>query len=226
MCSTQNDYSAQSCKFCGYLFENYTISGANPPNYNSNSSWETKSTTETKVETEDQMSAPTSPNHTAISGSSPLFMATRPLLSSILPAVIYLLILASLGSFSSLNIFTISLIAVFILIVAVPILTAPRKYMFFENSLLIHKFVGSDKKLLYSDLTLYDLPPGFKRPRIVLGVAGHTRPIGIPGNPTNKDLGESLYQFLEKSLKKQDNRNDPNQHSAPTTAEEEDGNLN
>ena len=209
MCTSQNDKGAQSCKYCGYLFEDYSSTGVVTPNGYSDSKQEEAKTAEIEdsktqdLTTEDTEPPPiTSFGTSTVSGFSPLFVASRSLFGSILPAVIYLLFFASLGSFSSLNIFNIALIAVFVLIVIVPVLTTPRKYEFYDHLLRIHKIVGGDSEIPYTDLKLYDNPSGSRRQRIILSITGRSRPIAIPGNPENKDLGQNLYQFLDRNLSK------------------------
>ncbi len=233
MCASQNDVGAQSCKFCGYLFEDYSSTGVTTPNSYSVSKQEEAKTSKLEdsktqnLTTEDTEPTPiTSFSASTVSGLSPLFVTSRSMFGSILPAVIYLLFFASLGSFSSLNIFNVALIAIFVLIVIVPVLTTPRKYEFYDHSLRIHKIVGGDSEIPYSELKLYDIPSRSRRQRIILSIAGRSRPISIPGNPENKNLGQNLYQFLERNLSKFGKSHVEDKPPDTTTSNEDNKELN
>jgi hypothetical protein len=203
MCNTQNDQNAQSCKYCGYIFENFDTPGVSTSSWGSSSqNPETSPSSFNRMPSSDISTTPTTAiPPTPISTGSPLFVVSRSMLGSLLPAIFYLAFLFFTNALSTLGIFSILLIAVFFLIAIVPVLFTPRKYMFYETSLRIHKTVGRDAEIPYSSLILYDYAMG-RRQQLVLSVEGQRRQILIPGNPKNQELGQDLKQFLEQRVKK------------------------
>ncbi len=201
MCGTQNDQNAQSCKYCGYLFEDFGTTGADTPSFSAPLQTPQEPTVY-NVATSSETNPPSAlPDSTpSMSSDSPLFVVSRSLIASVVPSIIYLAFVAAIGLFT-LSLYAIGYLAFFFLIAFVPALFSPRKYEFFDSSLRIHKTIGGDSDIAYSDLTLYDSRTG-RRPRIVLSAAGQRRSIIISGNPTNSQLGQSLSQFLEGKLKK------------------------
>ena len=71
---------------------------------------------------------------------------------------------------------------------------------------MIHKMVGHDTELPYSDVSLYEPVRGNRKSQVILAPQGRKRAMIIPGNPTNDALGLDLKQFLEKRLKKYEPR--------------------
>jgi hypothetical protein len=155
--------------------------------------------------------APVYPTAT-ISSGSPLFVVSKSLLASIIPSIAYLLFIIVISSYSSVSLFSLLLIIVLIGASVVPILFTPRKYEFSDDSLRIHKIIGGDKEFQYADLAIYDSPMS-RRSQLMLSAAGQRRPIVIPGNPTNKELGMDLKQFLSSKLKKPETGQNPKQES-------------
>jgi hypothetical protein len=200
MCGTQNDQNAESCKYCGYIFENFSSPGVSAPGWSRPKQEQAPSANLDLAQPSDAASTfPSTP--TMIPTGSALFVVSRSLLTSLLPAIFYLAFIIFTNAISSLDILSIALIAVFFLIAAVPVLFTPRKYEFYEGSLRIHKTVGRDSEIPYSNLMLYDVTMG-RRQQIVLSVEGQRRQILIPGNPKNQELGQDLKQFLEQRVKK------------------------
>lgn len=120
-----------------------------------------------------------------------------------MPAIIYFLLIASLGLLT-LSLSAIFYIVFFVLIAFLPVLFTPRKYLFYETSLTIHKIIGRDTELPYSNVSLYEPVRGGRKSQVILAPEGHKRAMIIPGNPTNDALGLDLKQFLEKRLRKYD----------------------
>jgi hypothetical protein len=210
MCGTKNNEDATSCKSCGYIFEDFSTSDVS--NFASSVSTPEQPTATPPLDT-DSFSDTSIPAST----DSPLFVVSRSLLGSVLPLVIYLLFILFFGLLSS-PVF-IGLIAIFVLMTIVPVLTSPRKYEFYDSSLRIHKIIGGDSEIAYSNLTLYESPKG-RRAQIVLAVEGQRRPMIISGNPMNNELREDLNQFLEKKLKKYNPK--PSEQESTQDADAED----
>jgi hypothetical protein len=213
MCGTKNDIDAKSCKYCGYLFEDFgspgvstitsdnsVLSRSNQPEQSSMKTKEFPPATSTMDEIQAPRSSQT-PSSSSLNGT-PLFVVSKSLLSSLAPSIGYLIFIALFASVSGSALYSIGLIVVLLLVMILPVLFSARKFEFYENSLRLHKIAGGDSEIPYSDLTLYDSPKGQRRPRIILSAAGQGRPIVIPGNPTNKELGQDLNQFLSQRVKK------------------------
>ena len=206
MCETQNDQSAQSCKYCGYIFEDFNTTGADALNTSSSMTTQDHiepeiNTSPPPVETNSIPAAPITPS--IFSSGSAIFTVTRSLFGSIVPAIIYFLLIASLGLLT-LSLSAIFYIVFFVLIAFLPVLFTPRKYQFYETSLTIHKIIGRDTELPYSSVSLYEPVRGGRKSQVILAPEGHKRAMIIPGNPTNDALGLDLKQFLEKRLKRYD----------------------
>jgi hypothetical protein len=193
MCNTSNDQSAQSCKYCGYIFEDFSNTGVNSPS----PQWGQPSNNSFPVAPTDTFAAP-SPT---VSTGAPLFVVSKSLLSAILPGIIYLVFIFLFTTAGGLNIYSLGVIILFIVIAFVPSLFAPRKYEFYDGSLRITKIIGKDSEIQYSELEIHDNPMK-RRPQIILSAVGQRRSIIIPGNPTNDQLGEDLNKFLQKKVKK------------------------
>jgi hypothetical protein len=200
MCGTMNDQSAKSCSFCGYLFEDYGTPGVSA---NDSKMAAQSSVTPLNMVSPPSSQEPVTPAYpsTATSSGSPLFVVSRSILASVGPGLAYLLFIVVISLFSSISIFSLALIAFLLLASVVPVLFTPRKFEFFDDSLRIHKIIGGDSEFQYSDLTMSDSPVR-RRPQIILSAVGQRRPIVIQGNPTNKELGIDLKQFLNSKLKK------------------------
>ncbi len=205
MCGTMNKERAQSCKYCGYLFEDpsnqsvwTSTNSGYPPSQQKEEQPPSSIATIPPASASDGFHIP--PSSTTLSGS-PLFVVSKPLLASILPSIGYLVFFLLLSSITTISFDSIALIAVFVLILFLPVLFTPRKYEFYDSSVRIHKTIGGDSEILYSEMAIYDRPIG-RRPKIFLSVPGRRGPMAIPGNPMNKELGEDLNQFLRKKVKK------------------------
>jgi hypothetical protein len=210
MCNTLNDQNAQSCKYCGYIFEDYS----NTRTDNSPSpQWEQPSIDNFPPPTADTFTEPSSPT---VSTSAPLFVVSKSLLGSILPGIIYLVFILLFTTASGFSVYSLGVVALFILIAFIPNLFTPRKYEFYDNSLRINKIIGKDSEISYSESEIHDQPMK-RRPRIILTVVGQRRTIVIPGNPSNAQLGEDLNQFLQKKLKKHDQKPSNQQQSTSST---------
>lgn len=115
------------------------------------------------------------------------------------------------------SIYFIAFILIFVLMSVVPLLTSPRRYEFYPDSLKLHKIVGGDSEIFYSNMTLYESPRGRA---FGLLVEGQRRPITISKNPMNAELNLTLKQFLESKVKRYESK----PASEPTTSETDDGN--
>ena len=212
MCGTINDPNAQSCKYCGYIFEDYAVgssgvalnSSASQPNPAQLPSFEAGSPQQSSATEEPMPTIMTgrkeTTDPTGIAGN-PSFVVTRSLVGSLVPALGYLVFISLFGAFSISDPISIVLIAVFALIVILPVLFSPRKYEFSDSNLRIHKIIGGDSEIPYSEMTLIDMPSG-RRPQIALQSEGQRRPMVIPGNPENKEIVQNLKQFLETRVRK------------------------
>jgi len=234
MCGTQNAQNADSCKYCGYLFENFNAATLNPAGKDFSTKSNQVPTSEsmntvpanTNVETFDKTPSSVESMST-ISTGPPSFVVSRSLLSSIIPSLAYLIFILFITTSAGFNLSTLAIFVFFIALAVVPVLISPRRYEFFDDSLRIHKIIGADSEIPYSELTLNDVAAG-RRAQIVLSVSGKSRQLVIPGNPTNKELGLDLNQFLEKKLKKNKSQKvtqENNQQSQATHTESDANNY-
>jgi hypothetical protein len=212
MCGTKNDSGAQACKFCGYIFENFTTNQLNTTDkYES-------STINQVPPPSDALSTPkvnaglpqaadlssstisTDPYSSMTSGT-PLFVARKSIVSSLVPSIAYLAFILFATVSSGFSLYSLGIILFFILVFTLPTLFSPRKFEFYDDRLVLHKTIGADKVIPYSDLT-YNFVQRGRRSQIVLSsISGKIRQVLIPGNPTNKEMGMDLRQFLDKKLK-------------------------
>jgi hypothetical protein len=193
MCNTQNDANAQYCKSCGYIFEDFSNTGTmtNPTPHQLE---QPSNDFSPSVENSSQTPPTTSTDF-------PLFVVSRPILTSLTPGILYIIIISFFASATGFGLYSLGVIAIFILLGTLPVLFGPRKYEFYNDSLRIKKMVGGQSEIPYSNLEIHDYQEG-RRPRIILSETDERRAITIPGNPTNNELGEDLNQFLHKKLKK------------------------
>ncbi len=204
MCGTSNDKNAQSCKYCGFLFEDFASSGIRTGSASTN-----PFPPPTQEQQPQSINAIPAPSVTDTFGmptpitsiGAPLYTVSKSLLGSIVPSIVYLVFILFVTATTTFSLFSVAFITIFILISILPALFTSRKYEFFETSLRMHKIIGGDSEIPYTALEVRDYRAG-RRPQIVLLAAGQKRPIVISGNPTNKELGLDLNQFLGKKLKR------------------------
>ncbi len=89
-----------------------------------------------------------------------------------------------------------------VLVAVVPALFSPRRFEFYDDAIKIHKILGGDSEIPYSNISLLDYPARGRSQQVVLSIAGQRRPLVIGKNPTNQSLGMDLKQFLNSKLKK------------------------
>jgi hypothetical protein len=218
MCGTVNDQSAQSCTFCGYLFEDYGTGTVSPPK--AASPVENDNKLNAMPLSTDQNSVPKNTYApSAMSTGAPLYLVSKSLLSSVVPALVYLIFIGFVGLSSGFSLYTIGLIAFFMVIALVPALLSPSRFEFYEDSLKVHKTIGGDSEVMYSNLTLVDYPTRGRSPQIVLSAEGQRRPIVIGKNPTNQNLGMDLKQFLTTKVKKMSTPGSSGSATPPATQE-------
>lgn len=221
MCGTMNDQNAQSCSFCGYIFEDFgtgTVDSRSGP----------KTYSEPVVEN-DLNTVPTLPDQTSVpsatssvSTGSALFVVTRSFLATILPALIYLFLIFTVGIYSGFSIISLILVVLFLVIAVIPSLFTPRRFEFFDSTLKIHKTIGGDSEIPYSELTILESPVRGRSQQIVLSATGQRRPIIVGKNPRNENLGMDLRQFLNSKLKKPDSKTATEDTSNPGTTDQSD----
>ena len=201
MCGTLNDQTAQSCSFCGYLFENFGTgaSGSSSDLLTANSSLSTSGELNTVPDVQNSSSNTTS---STSPGGSPVFAVGKSLLGTIVPSLVYLVAIIALGSFSGFSLYSLVLVLFFLIVAVVPALTTPRRFEFYDDSLKVHKTIGGDSEYPYSEVTMLDFPSRRGTQQIALSVTGQRRPLIIGKNPTNEQLGMDLKQFLNSKLKK------------------------
>jgi hypothetical protein len=204
MCGTQNDPDAETCKSCGYIFEDFSSTGVSSP-----AQW--GKPRDTSPPATDNFSQPP-----RVSTDAPLFVVSKSLLGSLVPGIVYLLFISFFVVGTNFSIYSLGIIAIFILIGFLPVLFSTRSYEFFDGSLRMNKIIGASSEITYSDLEIRNISKG-RRVQIILSAAGQRRAIVIPGNPTNRELGEDLIQFLEKKLKKKDSGNQPTSNDGDST---------
>ncbi len=131
-----------------------------------------------------------------------MFLVSKSLLSMVVPSLVYLVFIGFVGLSSGFSIYTVVLVAFFLLVALVPALLSPRRFEFYDDSLKIQKTIGKGSEYPYSEMTLLDPPARGRGQQIVLSVTGQRRPIVIPKNPTSQNLNMDLRQFLSGKLKK------------------------
>ena len=202
MCGTMNDQSAQSCTFCGYLFEDYGTGTVSATPAKSEANLKVDQNLNTVPPSTSEGVNPGSYASTPVSTGTALYVVKKSLLTSIVPALIYLFFIGSVGLFSGYDLYSILLVVFLVLVAVVPALFAPRRFEFYDDSMKIHKIVGKESEISYSNLTLLDYPARGRGQQVVLSAAGQRRPLVIGKNPTNQSLGMDLKQFLNSKLKK------------------------
>ncbi len=228
LCGTKNDQSSQSCKNCGYEFiDDLGSSSASPTSesslasssHNEQEPWKTNLNTPlSSTNTSPVSSVPTS-------SGAPLYVVSKSLLGSIAPVLLYLVLIFFLTGGTSFSLLSIGIIAIFVVAAMFQVLLSTRKYEFYDDSLRMHKTIGRDSEIQYSQLEKYDYPIG-RRPRIVLSAAGQRRPIVIPGNPSNGEQGLDLNQYLAKKLKKRESQSRNQQQPMPSPDQAPESNIN
>jgi len=219
MCGTLNEENAQSCSFCGYLFEDYSTANLNQSQHQRPPQGATYGDATNSSKLPDQSTTP-SRDYTSDNSGSPLFTVNRSIWGTIIPSVIYLVLISALGLYSSFSLYSLVLIAFFLLIAVVPALLAPRRFEFYDGSMKVHKTIGGDAEYPYSAVSMVDYSNQRRGNKsIVLNVAGQGRPLVIGKNPTNQQLGVDLRQFLSQKLEKNDQPNSrkPNETTANST---------
>jgi hypothetical protein len=206
-----NDQSAQSCSFCGYLFEDFATGAAVNSTSPSKNNVENDKPGElnTVPNSFEQSADSTSFTPASNSGQSPYFVVKKSIFSSIASMVVYLGFLLLVSVSSGFSIYSVALVLVFILVSIIPNLYTPRRYEFYDSSMVMHRTVGADKEIPYSELSFLDSPMGGGRQQIVLSQSGgqRRRPIIIGKNPSSEQLGMDLKTFLNMKLNKNPARN-------------------
>ncbi|MDG7001355.1 MAG: hypothetical protein JRN15_19840 [Nitrososphaerota archaeon] len=227
LCGTKNDQKSKSCKNCGYVFIDDFGSSSVDTSSESNlasSPHEEQDLWKTNLSTP-LPSTDTSPVSSASSSGAPLYVVSKPLLGSIAPVLLYIVLIFFLTGGTNFSILSIGIIAIFVVAAIFQVLVSTRKYEFYDDSLRMHKTIGGDSEVQYSQLEKYDYPVG-RRPRLVLSAAGHRRPIVIPGNPSNGEQGVDLNQFLTKKLKKHESQFRNEQQPTPSSGQVSESNIN
>ncbi|MDA4129959.1 MAG: hypothetical protein OK457_04235 [Thaumarchaeota archaeon] len=230
MCGTQNAQSANACKFCGYIFEDFKTAGLSStdgniaPPASKVSVDENLNTVPTNSNVEnfpDISTSSTSPVSSINTGAA-VFVVSKSLLTSILPSLAYLVFVLLVTLSSGLNLYTLGIFVFFIAVAVLPQLFTPRRFEFYDDRVRVHKIIGGDSEIPYSDLTYSFFSRG-KRSQIVLSSLTRRRQqLAIPSNPINKDLGMDLNKFLETKMKKPEaktsGKNTSSDRSAGSTA--------
>src|SRR5690349_13123575 len=135
MCGTQNAQNANSCKFCGYIFEDFNTAGLNAPDGNISPPTSKVSVDEnlntvrpnSNVENvPDIFTSSTSPV-SPINPGVPVFVVSKSLLTSILPSLAYLVFVLLVTLSSGLNLYTLGIFVFFIAVAVLPQLFTPRR---------------------------------------------------------------------------------------------------
>ncbi len=188
MCNTMNDSNVEACTYCGYIFEDFVTK---------NNQTQIPSS---KFKREPQAEIPSVSAGIPTTEGSPVFVASTSLLSALVPLAFYIAI--GFFAFSSgAGAISIALFAFIVVFAVIPLLNAPRKFEFYDDSLKIHRTLRGITVIPYSDITISEFSSGFRKStRTYLSIKGRRRPIALPGNPTSKELGVDLKQWLTQKL--------------------------
>ena len=103
---------------------------------------------------------------------------------------------------AGISIYSLAITLIFIAVALVPVLFSPRRFEFYDDEVKVHKTIGGDTLIPYSDIA-YNYAQRGNRSQVVLSsISRRMRPLVVPGNPANRDLGMDLNQFLEKKVRK------------------------
>lgn len=202
MCNTVNDSSAESCKYCGYIFEDVSTS-----NTTSSRPALTDIAPENVVD-EPALSTPQSGFGSSVSqatGSAPVFVLKsswkdrtnlpRVILGLAL-SVFYILLNVPVfagGAYSLYNLVFLVILIPFLL----PIVTANKTYEFFDNSLVI-RGVGSNRDIPYSEISGVTNVRG----RIYLQMKNQFRQVRVQGVVKSNTSGMDLVPWLNQKNRK------------------------
>jgi hypothetical protein len=211
MCGTENPKNAQTCKFCGYIFENFDTGQIDTSNKNVPAALNQVPSSRNEDSSAEPGSEEKFPDMTASSSTVPIptmgsgapaFVVSKSVLSSILPSIVYLVFILVFTTSAGISIYSLAITLIFIAVALVPVLFSPRRFEFYDDEVKVHKTIGGDTLIPYSDIA-YNYAQRGNRSQVVLSsISRRMRPLVVPGNPANKDLGMDLNQFLEKKVRK------------------------
>lgn len=187
MCDSLKEPDAETCKTCGYIFEDLASSLDSAPRLKN--SWLAGTTvSDGSLQQLD-------------STGSPLFVSSTPMRTHMISAVTTAIVAVPVILGAGHDIYS------FVLGVALPVagglvsfLFSAKKYEFFDNLLLMKGVVGRSSDVQYSELKIQRPWRGRWR-GMVLSRTGKRRPMLIQSNPRD-GMGETLTHFLEKKLYK------------------------
>jgi hypothetical protein len=216
MCNTVNDSSAQSCKYCGYIFED--VSPASTPSSVSSAGEISPQNVITPPEGAIPSTIYKSPS---FQSSAPVFVVSsswrdrRNLTSIIIGAVLAIFyIVSDLPAISGSGFSVTSLIfLIFPALFIVPAFLSSRTYEFYDNVLVI-KGVGSNREIPYSQISAVSNYRG----AIVLQLSNQWRQIRVQGKIKSNTSGVDLPAWLNQKVKPQQPP-DPDKSSAQDTGD-------
>ncbi len=197
MCNTVNDASAESCKYCGYLFEDSSLNriqvtpNVAPQNVVPPSG----------VAVQPVASSPVPRPQT----STPVFVISkswkdkRNLGSFIVPIFLVILILFS-GGFDVFSLLFLIVPVVFIL----PIFLSNKTFEFYENSLIVSGGRGMQQQIQYSDIS--EVKPNQRSGNsFYLVLKNQWRGILIQGTLKAKTIDADPFTWLSRKIQDQSN---------------------
>ncbi len=215
MCNTVNDSTAQSCKYCGYIFEDVSPTGTT-----------SSVSTAGEISPQNVVTPPEGPipvssyQSPSFQSSAPVFVVSsswrdrRNLTSIIIGAVLAVFYIVSdlpiiTGSgFSVTSLVFLIFPALFIL----PAFLSSRTYEFYDNALVI-RGVGSNREIPYSQISAVSNYRG----ALVLQLNNQWRQVRVQGKIKSTTVGVDLPTWLNQKIKPQQSPDSSKSSSQDTT---------
>jgi hypothetical protein len=198
MCNTVNDDSAESCKYCGYIFEGVSTarSATEALNVNTSAAQDTQPDTIPRARSRNSSIIPSGSSATFVLKSSWKDRRNLPsVIVGVLLAAFYIIINLPFSYGSSFSAETLIFLIIPVLFV-LPAFTSNKTYEFFDNSVVISG-IGSRREIPYSEVASVAEVRG----RIYLQLKNQWRQIRVQGNTISNTSGQELAEWLSKKIK-------------------------
>jgi hypothetical protein len=210
MCNTINDSSAQSCSYCGYIFENVApVDAGSFPSQ--------RDAAPTNVLSQPDATASPSYSTTAQSGLVPVFVVKSSwrdrnhlpsLIFGIIITAVYIVLYLPFYASANYNIGSF-IFLIFPFLFILPAFTSNRTFEFYENSLTI-RGIGSVKEIPYSEISAVSTVRG----RTFIQLKNSWRAIRLQGTIKSNTAGQDPYEWLSNKIKAENPPEAPSDTSA------------